>query len=206
MIKAYIFDQDGTLYPKNSELTNALRKRTKKWISERLGIGKEEVESIYARLPNEFPHPYHGFLSLGLSPEVYHKEVFDKVDPALFLDKDSALIDLFSKISVPKFVVTFASLKYSKRLQQWLGVYDLVEKTISAIEYPPTYSKVRAYESIREYLEVTANEICVVGDNLLTDIIPAIDCGFKAVFIGTIKELSTDFYSINDIYSLGDFL
>jgi len=46
----------------------------------------------------------------------------------------------------------------------------------------------------------------VVGDNLLTDVIPAIDCGFKAVFIGTIKELSTDFYSINDIYSLGDFL
>ena len=71
MIQAYIFDQDGTLYPKKSKLTNALRERTKQWISESLDITRGEVDSIYARLPKEFPHPYHGFLSLGLSPEEY---------------------------------------------------------------------------------------------------------------------------------------
>jgi len=88
MIHAYIFDQDGTLYPNKGTLTDALRERTKQWISERLHINRKDVEELYARLSEQFPHPYHGFLSLGLSPEEYHKEVFDKVDPDFYLDED----------------------------------------------------------------------------------------------------------------------
>ena len=183
MTKAYIFDQDGTLYPKKSNLTDVLRERTKEWLSESLSMAREEVNTLYAKLPKDFPHPYHGFLSLGLSPEEYHKEVFDKVDPTLFLDEDNRLVNLFARISVPKFVVTLASLGYSERLQRRLGVYDLVERTISAIEHPPTYSKLEAYELTRKHLGIAAEDICVVGDNLSTDILPAVENGFKAFLL-----------------------
>jgi len=206
MTKAYIFDQDGTLYPKNSKLAYALRERTKEWISERLGLVRKDVDIIYSRLPDEFPHPYHGFLSLGLSPEEYHREVFDKVDPALFLGKDNELVTLFSKISVPKFVVTFASSGYSKRLQQIVGVYDLIEKTISAIEHPLTYSKAEAYNLIKKNLRITAGKICVVGDNLLTDILPAAENGFKTILVDSSKKYSNQFQSISSIYSLEELL
>ncbi|MHA1873834.1 MAG: HAD family hydrolase [Candidatus Heimdallarchaeaceae archaeon] len=206
MIKAYIFDQDGTLYPKNSELTDALRERTKEWISESLGITREEVNAIYAQLPKEFPHAYHGFLSLGLSPEEYHREVFDKVDPALFLIEDKRLVTLFSRIPVPKFVVTLASLGYSERLQQRLGVYDSIEKTISAIEHPPTYSKAEAYELIRGNLGITAEEICVIGDNLSTDILPAVENGFKGILVDSSNVSNRGFQVIGSIYSLEEFL
>lgn len=206
MIRAYIFDQDGTLYLKQSRLTYALRERTKEWISGSLSMAREEVNTLYAKLPKDFPHPYHGFLSLGLSPEEYHKEVFDKVDPTLFLDKDNRLVNLFARISIPKFVVTLASLGYSEKLQRRLGVYDLVERTISAIEHPPTYSKLQAYESIRKNLGINANEICVVGDNLSTDILPAIEKGFKAFFIDSARFSPTKFHRIDNIYSLEHYL
>ncbi|MFW9876177.1 MAG: HAD family hydrolase [Candidatus Thorarchaeota archaeon] len=206
MIKAYVFDQDGTLYPKCSKLTNVLRERTKQWISESLGITREEVDSIYGRLPKEFPNPIHGFISLGLSPEEYHKEVFDKVDPTQFLCKDDRLITLFSDLSVPKFIVTFASLDYSERLQQVLGIYDLVKQTISAIEYPPTYSKAEAYESIRKNLRISANDVCIIGDNLSTDVLPAIENGFKGILVDSPIASNVDFQCVSSIYSLEELL
>lgn len=206
MIRAYIFDQDGTLYPKQSRLTDAIRERTKEWISGSLGIARNEVDAIYSKLPENFPHPYHGFLSLGLTPKEYHREVFDKVDPALFLDEDSQLVALFSKISVPKFVVTLASLGYSEKLQRRIGIYDLVERTISAIEHPPTYSKLEAYELTRKHLGIAAEEICVVGDNLSTDILPAVENGFKAFFVDSARSPSTEFHNLDNIYSLEKFL
>jgi FMN phosphatase YigB (HAD superfamily) len=135
-----------------------------------------------------------------------HKEVFDKVDPTLFLDEDNRLVNLFARISVPKFVVTLASLGYSERLQQRLGVYDLVERTISAIENPPTYSKLEAYESIRKNLGISANEICVVGDNWSTDILPAIENGFNAFFVDSARVSPTEFHRIDNIYSLEHYL
>ena len=206
MTKAYIFDQDGTLYPKKSKLTDALRERTKEWISESLSMTREEVDSIYARLPKEFPHPYHGFLSFGLSPEEYHREVFEKVDPTKFLSQDDKLVELFSKIAQPKFIVTFASLGYSARLQEKLGVYGLVRQTISAIECSLAYSKAEAYESIRNELGVPANEICVVGDNLSTDVLPAVENGFRAVLVDSFRESSTEFQCISSIYGLEKLL
>lgn len=206
MIKAYIFDQDGTLYPKKSKLTDALRERTKEWITQSLDMTREEVDSIYAKLPEDFPHPYHGFLSLGLSPEEYHREVFDKVDPALFLGKDNRLMTLFSKISVPKFVVTLASQGYSERLQQRLGVYDLIERTISAIEHPPTYSKAEAYKLIKKQLGITADEIYVVGDNLSTDVLPAVENGFKGILVDSTTESNASFQCVNSIHSLEELL
>ena len=206
MIKAYVFDQDGTLYLKKSKLTDALRERTKEWISGSLNITREEVNDIYARLPKEFSHPYHGFLSLGLSPEEYHREVFDQVDPASCLGKDNRLVTLFSRISVPKFIVTLASLGYSERLQQRLGVYDSIEKTISAIEHPPTYSKAEAYESVRKNLGIAAGEICVIGDNLSTDILPAVENGFKGILVDSSNVSNRGFQVIGSIYSLEEFL
>lgn len=43
MIKAYIFDQEGTLYPKKSNLTDALRERTKEWLSESLSVAEQKL-------------------------------------------------------------------------------------------------------------------------------------------------------------------
>ncbi len=202
IIRAYIFDQDGTLYPKKSTLTDALRERTKQWISERLNLSRQKVEELYAQLPERFPHPYHGFLSLGLSPEEYHQEVFDKINPAFYLDKDKKLTALFEKISKPKFVVTFASVNYSHRLQDRIGIHGLVERIVFAIDYPPTYSKSEAYNSIRDELGLNASEICVVGDNLYTDVLPAKENGFRTVLVGRTRDFRDGFDCVDTIYDL----
>ena len=206
MIKAYIFDQDGTLYPKKNKLTVRLRERTKQWISEKLNLSKLEIERVYEKLSEEFPHPYHGFLSLGLSPEQYHKEVFDIIDPKRYLDRDEKLVNLFKRIPDRKFIVTLASLNYSIKLQRRLGIHGLVENTTSAIDYPLTYSKSEAYISIRDSLGLDSSEICVIGDNLVIDILPALENGFRSVLIGRIDYIRKNLDCIDTIYDLDSLL
>jgi len=54
-IKCFIFDQDGTFYPEKSELTNALREKTKEWLMNRLSLSRKEIEKLYRKLPKEYP-------------------------------------------------------------------------------------------------------------------------------------------------------
>ena len=66
MIKAIIFDQDGTFYPKDHKLTLELRRKTKKWISEKLNKSDSEVDELYSKLPIKYPNPLEGYSSIGL--------------------------------------------------------------------------------------------------------------------------------------------
>lgn len=204
-MKAYIFDQDGTFYPKDHEITYALRTKTKEWISRTLNLTKEEVDKLYKELPQKYPHPFDGFTSLGLNLDEYHKEVFDKVDPSLYLHKDTKLVNVLRVIDSPKYVVTLASTNYSFKLQKALGIDELIDNSFSLIDFLPTHSKLNAYEHIRKQLLLEPKEICVVGDNLQVDIQPALEKGYFTLLVGNnpgrYKGLR-----VSNIYDIFDFL
>lgn len=184
MIEAYIFDQDGTLYPKKSKLYQALRAKTKQWLMKSLKVNREGVEKLYKSLPKNYPHPFEGFTSLGLTAEEYHKEVFDSINPYEYIKKDEKLIELFKSIKVPKYVVTLASKKYSFKLRKALGIEKLIDDSIFVIDFFPKCSKIHPYKDISKRLDIDPKRICIVGDNLEIDLIPALENGFQTIFIG----------------------
>jgi FMN phosphatase YigB (HAD superfamily) len=200
MIKAYVFDQDGTLYPKNSPLSYALRQRTKQWISESLGLTRERVDELYVELQKRYSHPYHGFLSLGLKPEEYLAEVFEKVNPSDFFGSNSTLITLLKQITFPKYVVSLASYNYSIRLQRSLGIDKLLTGFFSVIDFPPDYSKLDAYALIRKTNNLEAKEILVIGDNFDLDIKPALENCYQALLVTMVNERVCE--TIPDIYAI----
>lgn len=202
MIKALILDQDGTIYPQNSSLTDALRERTKGWLAARLNLSRPKVDQIYATLPSTHPHPYLGFLSLGLAPEEYLSEVFDKVDPKPYLSYDPRLVRLFEQLPQKKFVVTLASLPYSHCLQKHLGVFPFIDRTYSAVDSPPVYCKGEIYDQITQDLGLPREQICVVGNSFRNDIQPAIARGYEAIFIGEQSSCMADIPVVSEILAL----
>jgi len=184
MIEAYIFDQDGTLYPKENKLFHILRVKTKQWLMKSLKINRDEVEELYKFLPKNYPHPFEGFASLGLTVEEYHKEVFDNISPEEYTKKDEKLVELFKSIKVPKYVVTLASKNYSFKLQKALGIEKLIDNSVFVIDFFPKCSKIFPYKYINKKLNIDPKKICVVGDNLEVDIIPALEGSFQTILIG----------------------
>lgn len=184
MIEAYIFDQDGTLYPERSRLTDQLREKTKQWLMKGLNIDCDEVEKLYKSLPETRPNPFDGFLSLGLTVRDYHKEVFDKVNPIEHIERNEELIAVLKRIKEPKFIVTFASKNYSYKLHRVLGIEDLIENVLFVSDFYPESSKLFVYEHISRIKVLHPNKICVVGNNFYTDILPALEYGFQTILIG----------------------
>jgi FMN phosphatase YigB (HAD superfamily) len=88
----------------------------------------------------------------------------------------------------PRFVVTMASVQYSMRLQNHLKIRSLVDRTLYVSDYGPTYSKGDCYLDIADGLGLTPEQICVIGDNMLIDIAPALDRGFKAIHVGMMEN------------------
>ena len=58
------------------------------------------------------------------------------IDPSNYLSRDEKLSSILKKLKGDKYVVTFASKKYSKLLQQILGINNLIKKTYSLIDFP----------------------------------------------------------------------
>jgi len=136
-------------------------------------------------LPKRYPNPLEGFLSLGLNIKEYFYEVFDKTNPSNFLKKDNKLIEMLSDIKQKKFVVTIASKKYSIKLQRALGIDKLIDYTFSSEEYyKKDLSKIYIYEIIRKKLKLRPSDICVIGDNIEVDLLPAIKKGYKGILVG----------------------
>ncbi len=197
-IKCFIFDQDGTFYPENSKLTNVLREKTKKWLMGKLSLDRREVENLYKRLPRKYPNTLDGFRSLGLNIKDYHRNVFDIINPSEYLSQDENLISILKKLKRNRFVVTFASKKYSKSLQKTLGINNLIKQTYSLIDFFPKTSKLHAYEYIRKNNNLNRKDICIVGNNLEVDLIPALNKGYKTILIGA----STKKFKVKSIQNI----
>jgi FMN phosphatase YigB (HAD superfamily) len=196
MIKAIILDQDGTLYSKNNHITRVLREKTKSWISTSLQKQEKEVDLLYEELKRKFPHPYQGFISLGLKPQDYHKFVFDTTNPSDYLKIDPFLISLLKKIEIPKFITTLASLDYSKKVCKCLGIEKSLDGIFSAIDFPPDYEKISVYEKIRNLTDLPREEILVIGDNFKLDLLESTKAGYQSLLI------SEDNCSLNNVRAI----
>ena len=200
-IKCFIFDQDGTFYPEKSKFTHELRKKTKEWIMKRLFLGKKDIDSLYKKLPKKYPNALEGFISLGLTIDDYHHNVFDIVNPAKYLQKDNKLISVLRKLKGKKFVVTFSSKNYSMALQNSLGIKNLIKKTYYSIDFLPETSKLFIYDFIRKENKLEKEEVLVIGNNLDVDIVPALNEGYGVVLIGKpVRNIKVK--SIKNIYNL----
>ena len=188
IIKSYIFDQDGTLYPDENTLSKMLRDKTKKWIKKELNLSDKEIEKLYDSLPKRYANPFDGFISLGLTIKGYYEEVFEKVNPFEYVERDETLIKTLNDISADKFIVTLASKNYSLKLQKALGIDTLINETLFMIDFYPETSKSVAYNNIAKRKQLNPAEICVVGNNFDVDILPAIENGFQSILVGKSKS------------------
>lgn len=207
--KIIIFDQDGTFYSREKPFYKYLSITTKNWIKEKLKISDSKINFFYKKLINRYPNPLIGFKSLGLSISDYHNKVFANA-PMHLIKKNPSLIKLLYKTNSKKYVVTFSPSKYSKLLQEKIGIRHLIKKTYCFSETNKCLDKVVYYRKIRRENSVKPQNILVIGDNFINDIKPAITYNFMAILINhALKkeiEYKKNYIIIRDIKILGKFI
>ncbi len=187
-IKMIVFDQDGTLYPRENKLIIETRKKTKKWLANKLKKDLDEIEKIYKQLPKKYPNPYLGFMSIGCSVDEYMSEVFDKVNPDKYLKFNPLLYKFFESNKQLKALVTLASPNYTIKLQETLKLKSFYDKILYVKDFE-TYSKGQCYKKLAKNFNIKFEEMCVIGDSYDNDILPAQELGCETILISSKSKI-----------------
>lgn len=203
-VKCYIFDQDGTLYDKENPITKESRRLTKSWVQRSLSLSETEIDVLYKRLQKEFPNPFDGFCSLGLTVEEYHRNVFDTIDVEKYITYDGKLVELLKKIDAPKYVVTFASSQYTYDLLEILGVLPLIDSVHFVSQNIESHNKAECYKRISNISGVQYGNLCVVGDSYDNDVYAATKLGCKTIWIS--NQHNAQVLSLQSVLELSRYM
>jgi FMN phosphatase YigB (HAD superfamily) len=182
-MKIIIFDLDGTLYSRESQLYRLMSTSIRGWFREQL---KNEVivfDEYFQKLKDLYSNPLEAIRELGLSGDSFQKNVFDKIDPGLYLSSDATLQEVLDVLPFKKYIVTFGSRNYALRALESLGVESYFSgiKTFDGREN--IVSKLDLYESIRLREGIEPQEICIVGDDIRADLLQAYYAGYRCISV-----------------------
>ena len=196
-----VFDLDGTLYPKESSITYEIRKRVISCIASTKSISWETAEELYKTLPLEYPNPYDGLRSLGVSGFQY-QEIFNSLNVENYIHSDTKLIALFQHLSkmADIFFVSFAPKPYLIRMLDAIGVKSFV-KGIFSVGQENSYSKEPIFKALGSQHKY--DTLFSIGDDKINDLVPAEKVGFKSFFVN-FEEDGFDIYAV--INNLNDFM
>lgn len=183
MIRAFIFDLDGTLYPKSDNLYMAMSSSITRWFKKHLAARSEDFANFYEEMKQLYPSPLGAIQAFGLDVDSYEKEVFEEIDPKHYLFEDASVKSTFSLLAGKKFLVTLSSRSHTEKVLHALEVGQYFSEIYNPGNNWNTCNKIDAYEKIRTECELSPEEICVVGDSYLVDLQDAEMAGYVCILV-----------------------
>lgn len=201
MIKAIIFDLDGTLYPRTGSLYQSMSALIRQWFQRQLRMSDSDFDDYYEQMKFVHPSPLGAIHALGLNVASFHHEVFGMLDPKAHLVPDENLRRMLEGLSAKKFVVTLASREHVINVLEALGAGFCFSGVIVPGKEWATTVKLDAYETIRQKGGWEREEICVVGDDPRIDILEACAAGYRCVAVSGDAQ-GPDIAHVESIYEL----
>lgn len=206
MIQAFIFDLDGTLYPRTNPLYQSMSARIRQWFQEQLRIHSEDMDEYYEWLKRTYPSPFDAIEQFGLSVASYHAEVFGELDPELSLNEDIDLCESLKQLPGQKFLVTQSSREHAERVLKVLNVCQCFSEIYVYGLNWHSRRKIDAYEMIRQRNGWTPAQVCIIGDNLIVDLHDAHTIGYSCVAVSDCSTIGNpSVQSIREIPTLLGF-
>jgi len=201
MTKAIIFDLDGTLYSRTSSLYQLMSSSIRIWFQSQLRMNDATFNGYFEQMKRLYPSPLEAIQAHGLDIHSFHESVFDGLVPAAHLAPDEKLRIMLEELSAQKFIVTFASCQHTHAVLQALGVKTSFSGIVVPDEKWTATSKLMAYETIREENGWLTEEVCVVGDDIHTDLLDARAAGYQCVLVSGSAQ-APDIECIKSIHEL----
>ncbi len=122
---------DGTLYPAEHPLTDAIDRRLNEYLETRLGIPPERQDAARIEMTRAHGSMFRGLmLGHGVDPVEYFEFLCCEVtDPRAFLEPDPVLRKVLQDMPGKKCLLSNAPTVHCERVAEGLGVLDLFDRT-----------------------------------------------------------------------------
>jgi FMN phosphatase YigB (HAD superfamily) len=210
MIKAIIFDMDGTLYPmewadsKTGTMYAAVKNRCYTFISDRLGMNVIKAKELW----NDLAKRYNGHVSIALEKEfgIDRKKYFDytwDINPADFVRDKYNAREVLSTIDKKIILLSLAPEIWVNKVLKHLNIDDLFADIYNGEgdvrkPYPEAFLR-----CLRKY-SISPHEAMMVGDLEEDDMLTPFRLGMITVSIP--QKLPSAKHCINDLYGLKDII
>ncbi len=208
-ISHLLFDLDGTLYPNNNGIWDAIAARMEDYMHSFLGLPREEIPAIRENYYHQYGTTLKGLL-------IHHN-----IDPYQYLDfvhaiplddyikADPRLRQSLQDISIPRWIFTNADTNHALRVLDILGVSDQFEGILS-IDSLDFLNKPEpaAFRAALKALHDPDPQACILIDDIPKNLISAFKVGLYTILVGSsdpapeINQCMPNIYQISNTLEL----
>ena len=183
-----IFDLDGTLYTRNSELQVNIDVNTEEFL-------KSHYNGDIGELEKSEPNILSVLKKISLSKIEYKEKIYSKLDYNI-LQTDKKLKEILGEIDCHKCVVSLSPITHIETVLEKMGISKCFDFILSIFDLG-IENKKDAYLHIFNKYGVLASEAVCIGDSYLNDLVPARELG--------VRDLSLITQQKNSIIGVNEF-
>ena len=179
-----LLDVDNTLYPPSLGVVERVDGRINRYLMERVGIPRAEVDDTRRRLWLDYGTTLHGLMTRArVDPDDYLRFVH-AVELDDLLTPDPSLAAMLGRIALLKVAVTNGSLEHARAVLDRLGVRSLFFRlyALERLHYLPK-PYLHAYQTVLADLHAHGRD-CVLVEDSAANLRSARQLGMRTVYVG----------------------
>ncbi len=189
----FIFDLDGTLCRfqggpdfASSTFFADIRKNIFVFLEEKLRVPKGKVADEYIRIKQKYGEDISLAVEqeFGVGRHVYFEETW-RLAPEKYIDQSNGVCEFLNSLRDRYAVLTNAPRVWAEPALRYLGVNDLPDELLFTGESDVRKPAEEAFRIVAYALKAPLERIYSIGDQEVTDIVPAQKVGMKTIRIGT---------------------
>lgn len=206
-ITTLFLDLDGTVYPSENGIWEAISNRMEIFMYEKLKIPKENIPNLRQNYYYQYGTTLKGLQeNYSIDQYEYLRFVHD-IPIDKYLKPDNTLRDLLISIPIAKWIFTNSDRAHSERVLNTLKIIDLFDGIIDVtvmdfINKPDPFAYSYA-------VKIAGNPIpknCVFFEDNIRNLQPAKELGMKTVLVGKDQNSREVDFSIPTIYEIKNII
>ena len=201
------FDLDATLYPPSNGLWDEIRNRIYQYMSDEIGLPKEEIPSTRDRYWKTYGTTLEGLrIHHGVDPDHYLRYVHN-IPLDRYLSQDPELHALLSELPQDLWVFTNADRSHAQAVLSVLGIEELFTGIIDLLAMDFIIKpRPEAYQIAQEMAGVKDPSGCVLFDDLVPNLLGAKKHGFTTVLVGENGQTDSADFLLPTIHKIKEVL
>lgn len=194
-------DLDGTLYPNDNGLWEAIGDRILQFMMSRLDLSFEQADQLRARYLQDYGTTLNGLMVRHQADPMEYLEYVHDLPLERYLAPNPQLRTMLSSLMLKRIIFTNGDHHHAARVLQYLKIEDLIDSVVDilAMEFNNKPHPL-AYQYALQAAGETDPGNCIFADDRLENLLPARQIGMTSVLVGAPTQ-EVD-YSIGDICQL----
>lgn len=198
-----LIDLDGTVYPNDNGIWDAIASRMDQFMQEEMGLSEDEIPSLREDYYTQFGTTLSGLRRYHNIDESKYLRYVHDIPLHQYLHPDLELRELLLNLPQKKWIFTNSDQKHSERVLRALDIYDLFDGILDINKFKfVNKPNPLVYKYALELIGNPPPTDCIFLDDSWRNLVPAKKLGITTVLVSKNSPKSVADFTISTIHQL----